>query len=85
MSAPAAEPFPWREVLAFALGRLRWPPETVWAATPLEILAASEAFRPSPAMEAPPRSVLAALMQAHPDPTNTSSADPGSRKGGDHG
>jgi uncharacterized phage protein (TIGR02216 family) len=85
VSAPAAAPFPWREVLAFGLGRLRWPPEAFWAATPLEILAASEAFRPPQAVEAPSRSVLAALMLAHPDRANARPPDPEPRRDFDHG
>lgn len=85
MSAPAAEPFPWRQVLAFGLGRLRWPPEAFWAATPLEILAASEAFRPPQGVEAPSRSLLAALMRAHPDPADAHPPDPELRKGFEHG
>lgn len=77
MSAPAAiEPFPWRQVMAFGLGRLRWPPEAFWAATPLEVLAASEAFLPRQGVEAPSRSVLAALMQAHPDRASAFPPDP---------
>ena len=40
MSAPAAVPFPWREVMAFGLGRLRWAPDAFWAASPREIIAA---------------------------------------------
>jgi len=53
--------------MAFGLGRLRWPPEAFWAASPREILAASEAFRPLSSEEAPARSVLDALIRAHPD------------------
>ena len=33
-------PFPWDEVMALAFGVLRWPPETVWRATPRELAAA---------------------------------------------
>lgn len=86
MTAPAAsESFPWREVMAFGLGRLRWPTEAFWAATPLEILAASEAFLPPQGVEAPSRSALAALMQAHPDPAGAFPPDPEPRKGCNHG
>ena len=67
MSAPAATPFPWREVMAFGLGRLRWTPDAFWAASPREILAAIEAHRPPRMGEAPPRATLDALMRAHPD------------------
>jgi uncharacterized phage protein (TIGR02216 family) len=66
LNEPAA-PFPWREVMAFGLGRLRWPPGQFWAATPREIAAALQAFQPQAAAEAPPRSALAGLMAAHPD------------------
>ncbi|WP_281270124.1 phage tail assembly chaperone [Bosea caraganae] len=66
MSASAAA-FPWREVMAFGLGRLRWPPEQFWAATPREIAAALQAFQPQAGAEAPSRSALAGLMAAHPD------------------
>jgi uncharacterized phage protein (TIGR02216 family) len=86
VSAPAAiEPFPWRAVMAFGLGRLRWPPEAFWAATPLEILAASEAFLPQQGVETPSRSALAALMQAHPDLPNESLPTLKPRKGCNHG
>lgn len=60
-------PFPWREVMAFGLGHLRWPPDVFWTASPREIIAASEAFRAAPAGEAPARGVLDALMRDHPD------------------
>lgn len=53
--------------MAFGLGRLRWTPEAFWAASPRELLAAIEAYRPLQAAEAPSRSSLSALMQAHPD------------------
>ena len=54
--------------MAFGLGRLRWTPEAFWAASPREILAAIEAFRPLQMGEAPSRATLDALMRAHPDP-----------------
>ena len=44
MNGPAASPFPWRAVMALGLGRLAWPPDTFWSATPCEILAAAGAF-----------------------------------------
>ena len=53
--------------MAFGLGRLRWTPAAFWAATPREILAAIEAYRPLQEGEAPARTTLDALMQAHPD------------------
>lgn len=53
--------------MAFGLGRLRWPPEQFWEATPREIAAALQAFQPQAGAEAPSRSALAELMAAHPD------------------
>ena len=70
MTAPAASAFPWREVMAFGLGHLRWTPDAFWSATPHEILAAIEAHRPPSAGEAPSRTTLDALMRAHPDPAS---------------
>ncbi|WP_262333075.1 rcc01693 family protein [Bosea sp. BH3] len=64
MSAPAD--FPWEDVMAFGLGRLRWPPEQFWAATPREIAAALHAHRPEQSGVAD-RAGLAALMAAFPD------------------
>lgn len=56
--------------MAFGLGRLCWTPDVFWAASPREILAAVEAYRPPPAGEAPSRAALDALMRAHPDPAS---------------
>lgn len=55
--------------MAFGLGRLRWPPEQFWAATPREIAAALQAYQymASTGAEPPPRGVLARLMAAYPD------------------
>lgn len=64
MTTPAA--FPWDEVMAFGLGRLAWPPEQFWAATPREIAAAFRAHRGAVA-PATDRAGLAALMAAYPD------------------
>ena len=64
MSANAATPFPWDDVLAAAFGLLRWPPETVWRATPRE-LALALGRRAAPA--APARADLEAMMRAFPD------------------
>ncbi|MCU4182235.1 phage tail assembly chaperone [Bosea sp. BH3] len=52
--------------MAFGLGRLRWPPEQFWAATPREIAAALHAHRPEQSGVAD-RAGLAALMAAFPD------------------
>lgn len=57
-------PFPWDEVLHLAFAVLRWPPETVWRATPREIAAA---LRPLSAAEPMRRTDVAALMAAFPD------------------
>jgi uncharacterized phage protein (TIGR02216 family) len=54
--------------MAFGLGRLRWTPDAFWAASPREILAAIEAYRPPSALDPPTRPMLDALMRAHPDP-----------------
>ena len=67
MNPPAAVPFPWREVMAFGLGRLGWPPAVFWAATPREIGAALRAHQPADTATAPRRADLRALMAAHPD------------------
>lgn len=68
MSPPAeAVPFPWREVMAFGLGRLGWPPAVFWAATPREIGAALRAHQPADSAAAPQRAGLRALMAAYPD------------------
>ncbi|WP_280174383.1 rcc01693 family protein [Bosea thiooxidans] len=64
MRAPAA--FPWDEVMAFGLGRLGWPPEQFWAATPREIAAALRAHRGAGGTTTD-RAALAALMAAYPD------------------
>lgn len=52
--------------MAFGLGRLRWPPEQFWAATPREIAAALQAHRPEQG-GATDRAGLAELMAAFPD------------------
>lgn len=53
--------------MAFGLGRLGWPPEAFWAATPREIRAALRAHQRTDGDTAPPREALHALMAAHPD------------------
>ncbi|CAM5770192.1 phage tail assembly chaperone [Bosea minatitlanensis] len=65
MSPPAA--FPWREAMAFGLGRLGWPPEHFWAATPRELAAALRAWRREAPGGAIERSAFEALMAACPD------------------
>ncbi|MFN8828649.1 MAG: phage tail assembly chaperone [Labrys sp. (in: a-proteobacteria)] len=58
------EPFPWGAVLAFCFGRLRLPPDTVWALTlpELALLAGGGTGRDSPS-----RRDLMALLEAYPD------------------
>ncbi|HMO29748.1 rcc01693 family protein [Enterovirga sp.] len=60
--AASPSPFPWDEVLALLLGRLRWRPEDVWRATPREVAAALGGGG-SPMR----RSELRALMARFPD------------------
>jgi uncharacterized phage protein (TIGR02216 family) len=67
--------------MAFGIGRLRWPPEIFWAASPRELMAASEAFALPTAGGAPSRAQLEALMRAHPDRSERMSA----AEGGDDG
>jgi uncharacterized phage protein (TIGR02216 family) len=58
--------FPWREAMAFGLGRLRLPPDAFWAMTPRELAAAVEG---AVGLVATPmdRASLDGLMQRHPD------------------
>ena len=58
-------PFPWDEVMALALGVLRWPPETLWRATPRELTAAL--FRTGSPAQPTTSGDLERLMQAFPD------------------
>ncbi len=53
--------------MAFGLGRLRWPPDAFWAATPREIAAALRAHERASPDGAPARETLARLMAAFPD------------------
>jgi uncharacterized phage protein (TIGR02216 family) len=53
--------------MAFGLGRLAWPPDRFWAATPREIAAALRTHQDGSQGSAPERSALAALMEAFPD------------------
>ncbi len=75
MRPEAAQPFPWDDVLAFALGVLRWPPEVMWAATPREITAAAAALAPHRAPQALDGESLNALMRLYPDSTQPGSGD----------
>lgn len=68
MTLPAAPvPFPWRDVMSFGLGRLGWPPQVFWAATPREIVAALHAHQKPGTAGATDHDALARLMAAHPD------------------
>jgi uncharacterized phage protein (TIGR02216 family) len=60
-----ARPFPWDAVLHFAFRVLRWPPETVWRATPREIAAALRGLHG--AAEPLGGAELAVLMNLYPD------------------
>lgn len=49
--------------MAYGLGRLKLAPAAFWALSPREFAA----LLPAPAIAAPDRAALAALMAAHPD------------------
>lgn len=53
--------------MTFGLGRLAWPPDRFWAATPREIAAALRVHQDQSRSAAPERPALAALMDAFPD------------------
>ena len=58
--------FPWREAMAFGLGRLGLPSAAFWALTPRELAAAAEGVfgvRGRP----PDRDALSTLMARYPD------------------
>lgn len=82
----AAAPFPWAALTAFGLGVLRWPPETFWAATPAELVAAAAAMAPA-ADGVPPRATLTELMARFPDAAGPGDGGPGGggRKDGGRG
>ena len=58
--------FPWRELMALGLGRLRLPSTAFWAMTPRELAAAAEGAlgRRRPPAD---RATLEALMRRYPD------------------
>jgi uncharacterized phage protein (TIGR02216 family) len=60
------ERFPWPEVMAFGLGRLRLAPREFWAATLRELSAAAEAMGGG---RGPPmaRAALDELIRRYPD------------------
>ncbi len=58
--------FPWRQMMAVGLGRLRLPSRDFWAMTPRELAAAVEGAFGVP--DVPPgRAALESLMQRYPD------------------
>ena len=59
--------FPWNDAQAFALGVLRWPPETFWRATPRELIAAAEGLTGGTAAAPTGAADLDRLMRAFPD------------------
>lgn len=61
----SGKPFPWDEVMAFGLGRLKLSSKAFWAMTPRELVAAMSAY--AGPVAAPERSALAKLMNRFPD------------------
>lgn len=53
--------------MAFGMGRLGWPPEQFWRATPREIGAALNAHRRVQPASVPERAAFRELMAAYPD------------------
>lgn len=53
--------------MAFALGVLRWPPETFWRATPRELIAAYDGLSGHRATAPAGRRELERMMAAFPD------------------
>jgi uncharacterized phage protein (TIGR02216 family) len=65
-TASETQTFPWRQAMAFGLGRLRLSSREFWAMTPRELAAAVEGVagvRPAPI----DRRTLDALMLSYPD------------------
>jgi uncharacterized phage protein (TIGR02216 family) len=54
-------------MMAFGLGRLAWPPDRFWAATPRELAAAMKAWGWGASGAATERTAFEALMAAFPD------------------
>jgi uncharacterized phage protein (TIGR02216 family) len=58
--------FPWRELMAFGLGRLRLSGRDFWAMTPRELAAVMDGI--AGIRQAPPdRATLDAMMTRYPD------------------
>ncbi|WP_371328868.1 rcc01693 family protein [Stappia sp. TSB10GB4] len=69
--AGAAEirPFPWDAAMGLCMGRLGWPPESFWRATPREVAALLAGLNGGRASQQAPlrRAGLDALMRRFPD------------------
>ena len=62
-----AERIDWPHLMRLGLGTLRLPPDTFWAMTPVEFLAALQGAGLIPTGGTMDRSVLETLMSAFPD------------------
>lgn len=62
--------------MAFGMGRLGWPPEQFWRATPREIGAALGGHRREQVLPVPERVALHELMAAYPDAATASRPTP---------
>ncbi|WP_280524812.1 rcc01693 family protein [Stappia indica] len=81
--AEEARPFPWNEAMGLCMGRLGWPPDSFWRATPRELAAVLAGLGGGRAGDLRPlaRAGLEALMRRFPDaPT---SGDTVRQEGGD--
>jgi uncharacterized phage protein (TIGR02216 family) len=67
MSKAEASPFPWEDVTAFCLGRLRWSPNDFWSATPRELASAIRGYHGIAAGDATGPPDIAGLMRLFPD------------------
>ena len=62
----SGKPFPWDEVMAFGLGRLKLAPQAFWAMTPREFAAALRPYATGGGT-APDRAALTRMMALFPD------------------
>jgi uncharacterized phage protein (TIGR02216 family) len=67
LKGAAAASFPWDDVTAFCLGRLRWSPEQFWGATPRELACAIRGFHGISEARAPNLQDLETMMLRFPD------------------
>jgi uncharacterized phage protein (TIGR02216 family) len=67
LTREAAASFPWDDVMAFCLGRLRWSPDQFWGATPRELASAIRGFHGTSDARAPNLQDLEAMMLRFPD------------------